>query len=587
MNEQQNLIVAIAASVAILLGFQLFYEGPRQREAQQLAQQQQLEAQKATVAQATPSAGSLVPSVGGAPEIPTAAQGPRLRDRGELLAEQLAGHQRIAIVTPRVNGTIARVGARIDDIQLVNYRETPDPLSPEIVVLAPSGTDHPYYAEFGWVPEDRSVPVPDAATLWTTSAERLAPDQPVTLSWDNGQGLVFEKIVAIDKDFMFTVTDRVRNTGGKAVNLLPYGLVSRLGTPTTSGFSILHEGPVGVLDGTLNEVKYKDLQDKGTIQKVTTGGWIGITDKYWLVSVAPDQTKPTTARFVYSKRAGEERYQVDILGEPVTAAPGATIESQRRLFAGAKEVKLLDRYADELGIAKFDLAVDFGWFYFLTKPFFYALTFLNGIIGNFGLAILLFTVIIKGLVYPLANQSYRSMSKMKQLQPQITAVRERCGDDKERMNREIMELYKREKANPLAGCLPVIIQIPIFFALYKVLFVTIEMRHAPFFGWIHDLSAQDPTSLFNLFGLIPWTPPHPLMIGVWPLIMGVTMWFQQKMNPTPPDPMQQKMFAILPFVFTYMLSSFPAGLVIYWAWNNLLSIGQQWLIMRQMHVKIT
>ncbi len=581
MNEQNNLVVAIALSVAILIGFQLIYEVPRQKQAeQQRALLAQTEADKVIAPQVA------VPGQTAAPVAGVAAA-PKPRDRTEMVAEQAASSLRLKIATPRINGTISLTGGRIDDISLADYHETPDKRSPEIVVLAPAGTEHPYYADFGWVPAESGVAVPDANTVWTASANKLTPDQPLTLSWDNGHGLVFERDIAIDLNYMFRITDRVRNTGAQPVTLLPYGLVSRQGTPATAGYYILHEGPVGVLDGTLNEVKYKDLQEKRTIEKPTTGGWIGITDKYWLVSLVPDQTKPMTARFLYTKAAhGEDRYQIDLLGEAQIAKPGDTIETKRRLFAGAKEVKLLDKYADNLDIQKFDLAVDFGWFYFLTKPFFYCLDLLHSLLGNFGFAILLFTVMVKAVVYPLANQSYRSMSKMKQLQPQITAIRERCGEDKERMNKEMMELYKREKANPLAGCLPILVQIPIFFALYKVLFVSIEMRHAPFFGWIVDLSAPDPTSLFNLFGLLPFTPPSVLMIGVWPLVMGVTMWFQQKLNPTPPDPMQQKIFAVLPFVFTYMLASFPAGLVIYWAWNNLLSIGQQWLIMRGMGVKV-
>ena len=585
MNEQKNLVLAVALSIAILLGFQMFYEAPRQHQAEQQAaalkaQQAQTESDKSVPPQAP------MPGVTAAPVAGAVPAAPKARDRAEMVAEQAASSLRLKITTPRVNGTINRTGGRIDDISLVDYRETPDPKSPEIVVLSPAGTDHPYYAEFGWVPAESGTAVPGADTVWTASATTLTPEKPLTLSWDNGHGLVFERDVAIDRNFMFRITDRVRNTGDQPVTLLPYGLVSRQGTPQTAGYYIMHEGPIGVLDGTLTEVKYKELSEKKTIEKPTTGGWIGITDKYWLVTLVPDQQKPVTARFLYTKTKGEDRYQVDILGEAQTAKPGDTIETKRRLFAGAKEVKLLDAYADNLDVQKFDLAVDFGWFYFLTKPFFYCLTFLHSLFGNFGVAILVFTVLVKAVVYPLANQSYRSMSKMKQLQPQIAALRERCGEDKERMNKEMMELYKREKANPLAGCLPILVQIPVFFALYKVLFVTIEMRHAPFFGWIHDLSATDPTSLFNLFGLIPWTPPSVLMIGVWPLVMGFTMWFQQKLNPAAPDPMQQKIFSMLPFLFTYMLASFPAGLVIYWAWNNLLSIIQQWLIMRGMGVKV-
>ncbi|MEI8393593.1 MAG: membrane protein insertase YidC [Rhodospirillaceae bacterium] len=580
MNEQSNLILAIAISIAILIGFQMFFEAPRQKAAQ-LAVQQAAEQARQKVQSATPGGDTPVPA------MTPVAPGVAAHDRVGMVVEQLAANLRLKIVTPRVVGTINRTGVRIDDLQLVDYHETPSPASPDITVLAPTGSEHPYYAEFGWVPEDRTVIVPDANTEWSASGDKLTPAAPLVFTWDNGHGLIFEKTVAIDENFMFRITDRVRNTGTAAVTLLPYGLISRQGTPQTAGFYILHEGPIGVLDGTLNEIKYKDLQEKNRIEKVTTGGWIGITDKYWLVTLVPDQQSPVTARFLYTKARGEDRYQTDILGEAQTAKPGESIEAKRRLFAGAKEVKLLDAYASRLDVNKFDLAVDFGWFYFLTKPFFYALDFLHGIFGNFGVAILLFTVVIKGAFFPLANQSYRSMTKMKLLQPQVVALRERFQDNKEQLNKEMMELYKREKVNPLSGCLPILIQIPVFFALYKVLFVSIEMRHAPFFGWIHDLSAPDPTSLFNVFGLIPWSPPQALMIGIWPLVMGATMWLQQKFNPTPPDPMQQKVFAFLPFMFTYMLASFPAGLVIYWAWNNLLSIGQQWLIMRQMGVKVS
>jgi YidC/Oxa1 family membrane protein insertase len=586
MNEQRNLVVAIGLSILILIGFQVFYETPRvkQQQAEQaVPRQTQSEAQTPGAA---PAAAVSVP--GSAAGVPTgAAPVPVVRERAAVLGEQLGAGNRIRIDTPRLKGSIARTGARLDDLTLADYHLTPDPASPGIVLLSPSGTEKPYYAEFGWVPEERSVPVPDSATVWAASGDTVTPGKPVTLSWDNGQGLVFEKQIGVDDNYMFQVTERVRNTGDKPVTLLPYGLVSRHGTPETAGFYILHEGPLGVLDGTLNEVKYKDLREKGAIQKTSTGGWLGMTDKYWLVSLVPDQQAPVTARFLYTQRQGEDRYQADILGEARTVAPGASTSAATRLFAGAKEVRLLDRYDSDLGIAKFDLAIDFGWFYFLTKPFFYALILLHKIVGNFGIAILLFTVVVKGLFYPLADKSYRSMSKMKQLQPEIVRLRERYGDDKERINKEMIELYKREKVNPLSGCLPVFIQIPVFFALYKVLFVTIEMRHAPFFGWIHDLSSPDPTNLFTAFGMIPWSPPQMLTIGLWPLVMGFTMWLQQKLNPAPADPTQQKIFQFLPLIFTFMLANFPAGLVIYWAWNNTLSIAQQWLIMRKMGVKVS
>jgi len=569
MTDQRNLILAIALSIAILLGFQYFYEGPKVQQRQaELAQTQQTEAPV------------NVPAPPGGPQGET-------RDPTQLIAEQLQAGTRVKIDTPALHGSLNLVGGRIDDLKLADYHATPNPSSPEIVLLAPVGAPNAYYAEFGWVPEDRSQPAPDGNTAWTASAQTLAPDKPVTMTWDNGKGLVFERTVAVDKNYMFTVTQRVRNTTGQPVRLLPYSLVSRHGTPKTEGFYILHEGPLGVFDGKLTEESYEDLRKAGTITKQTTGGWIGITDKYWLVSLIPDQKATETARFLYTSRNNQDRYQVDTMGAPVEVAPGATAETTARLFAGAKQVRLLDAYSEQYGIANFDLAIDFGWFYFLTKPFFYALDMLGRLTGNFGIAILLLTVLVKAAFFPLANKSYQAMSRMKKLQPKMTEIRERFADDKVRQNQEMMALYKREKVNPMAGCLPILVQIPVFFALYKVLFVTIEMRHAPFFGWIRDLSAPDPTTVFNLFGLIPWDPPAMLMLGVWPIIMGVTMWLQMKLNPTPPDPIQQKMFQILPIVFTFMLASFPAGLVIYWAWNNLLSIIQQTIIMRREGVPVT
>ena len=402
---------------------------------------------------------------------------------------------------------------------------------------------------------------------------------------DNGEGLVFERIFAIDDDYMVTTTQRVRNSGNDSVTLFPYGLVSRSGTPETLGFYILHEGPLGVFDGTLREVDYDDLQEGANVEQRSVGGWIGITDKYWLAALIPDQKQAMTYRFVHSIHNQDDRYQVDYLGTEARLEPSKTLEVTNRLFVGAKEVKLLDAYSDALGIANFDLAVDFGWFYFLTKPFFYAVSWLSIHLGNFGLAILAFTIVVKAVFFPLANKSYKSMAKMRELTPKLTTLREQFGDDKVRLNQEMMALYKSEKVNPAAGCLPIVVQIPVFFALYKVLFVNIEMRHAPFYGWIKDLSVADPTTIFNAFGLIPFTPPDFMLIGAWPVFMGLTMWLQQRLNPQPTDPVQAKIFMFLPLFFTFLLGTFPAGLVIYWTWNNLLSIAQQKLIMYRMGVK--
>ena len=447
-------------------------------------------------------------------------------------------------------------------------------------------TSQPYHADFGWVADqDTEVELPGHETVWASNQDELNPSQPVQLSWQNDNGLRFEREIAVDENYMFTITDRVINDSDRSWVLYPYGLISRTDEPKTLGFFILHEGPLGVFDGTLQERSYDDLRDKSGDTVESTGGWIGITDKYWLAALIPDQTIPMTGRFFHRSTASREKFQVDYLLEGKSLAPAGRIEVTNRLFAGAKVVTLLDQYEKDLGIARFDLAVDFGWFYFLTKPLFYLIRYLTGYLGNIGLAILSVTVIIKLVFFPLANKSYVAMSKLKRLQPEMLKLREQFPGDKVRLNQEMMALYKREGANPLAGCLPIVVQIPVFFALYKVLFVTIEMRHAPFYGWIQDLSAPDPTSLFNVFGLLPYTPPEFLAVGIWPIAMGFTMWLQQKLNPAPPDPMQAKIMMMLPIVFTFLFARFAVGLVIYWTWNNVLSILQQWVIMRRMGVK--
>ncbi|MEE8332515.1 MAG: membrane protein insertase YidC, partial [Alphaproteobacteria bacterium] len=477
---------------------------------------------------------------------------------------------------------------QIDDLTMLDYRETVKPNSPQITLLSPTGMEQPYFSQFGWVGANQNIRLPDAGTVWTANQTMLGINTPVTLRWDNGAGLRFKRTVSIDENYMFSITQTVTNSGASPVTLYPYGLISRTGVPDTLGFYILHEGLLGVFNGQLKEVDYDDLDETGQIAQKTTGGWIGITDKYWLVALVPDQKAAMQTHFRHTLDNNKiNKYQADYLGGAYVIAPGGAATVDNRLFAGAKEVPLLDAYEENLGIARFDLAVDFGWFYFLTKPIFYALVYFYGVLGNYGLAILLLTVLIKLIFFPLANKSYVSMSAMKKLQPKMVTLRERYKDDKAKQNEAMMKLYRDEKVNPASGCLPIVVQIPVFFALYKVLFVSIEMRHTPFYGWIQDLSARDPTTLFNLFGLIPWSPPDFLMIGVWPVIMGVTMFLQQKLNPAPADPMQAKIFMFLPFVFTIMLATFPAGLVIYWTWNNLLSITQQWVIMRRMGVKIS
>ncbi|HIJ37608.1 MAG TPA: membrane protein insertase YidC [Rhodospirillaceae bacterium] len=573
MNEQRNILLAIVFSVAILVGWNYVFPPRKPVPAPQEA------AQTGSSLPSVPSLGGSAPTPPG-PPLPAQA-GPV--QTAEARKAVLAAEPRLPVITPNLHGSISLAGARIDDLTLVRYHDTPQLDSPEITLLTPAGGAGAYYAEFGWVAGEGKAAVPTAETRWTASSDHLSPDNPVTLTWDNGQGQRFVRRYQVDNDYMFTITDRVENSTNKAVSLFPYGLISRWGTPATQDIYILHEGPLGVLDGTLKETKYKELREKDHLVELNSkGGWIGFTDKYWLTALVPDQATALQARISWHSVDSLDRYQTDWLGQAVTAEAGKPIEYTSHLFAGAKELGRLDAYGESLGIPRFDLAIDFGWFYFLTKPFFHFLRYIHSQVANFGIAILIFTVVIKGAFFPIANKSYKAMSKMKQLQPEVQKLQERFADDKTRLNQELMALYKREGANPVSGCLPIMIQIPVFFALYKVLYVTIEMRQAPFFGWIHDLSAPDPTTLFNLFGLIPWDPPFEMLhIGIWPLLMGITMFLQQKLNPQPTDPVQAKMFTFLPIIFTFMLAKFPAGLVIYWAWSNLLSILQQWLIMKR------
>lgn len=590
MSDQKNLIIAIVVSVAILLGFQFFIEKPKQ---DRLREQQAIEqAQKAAAA----PAGTAPAAPGALPQLPSLPQTP-----AELAVSRdkaLDKNARVKIEGKRVVGSINLTGARFDDIVLPEYKETIDRNSPPIHLMSPTGGPEPYYAEFGWTVAGTGVALPNDQTRWTADRNVLTPGQPVTLTWDNGQGLVFQRVISVDDNYMFTVVQKVENKTDKPVTLFPYGLISRHGLPHTDGLYILHEGPLGVFrdkagdSGTLKDYSYKDIVSDKAVEFTSTGGWLGFTDKYWLAALIPGDQQEIKARISHTQPKDDvEHFQADYLGGGITVEPGKTAENASRLFAGAKEVKLIDRYEAEQHIAKFELAIDWGWFHFLTRPMFFTIDFLREQIGNIGLAMLAVTVLVKLLFFPLAYKSYVSMSAMKKLQPEMTKLRERYADNREAMQKELMALYKKEKVNPAAGCLPILLQIPVFFSLYKVLYITIEMRHAPFFGWIHDLSAPDPTSWLNGFGLLPWAVPdlgplHIISIGIWPIIMGITMFFQMKMNPTPPDPIQQKIFALMPIVFTFMLGRFAAGLVIYWSWNNSLSVLQQYVIMRRMGVKV-
>ncbi len=568
--DQKRLFVAIAISIAILLGFQLLLPKPPPQP-----QQAALQTTQSTPTNATPRPTGEVATPGTQPvAVPPPRDVPRLR-----------------IAAPRVQGSVSLLGARLDDLVLRDYREEVAPQSPLVRLLEPRADPQPYYVQFGWTSDGAATKVPDLDATWTASAPELTVTTPVTLSWDNGAGQVFEIVLSVDDNYMFTAEQRVRNGAAAAVSVHPWSRIRRDYKPVTAGYYILHEGLLGVLGDRLQEQTYDKAKSESekshgaSLDMTTTGGWAGITDKYWLTALIPDQAVPVVATFRHLTENNSDRYQADFVSkDPLAVEPGAVARSTTRLFAGAKEVLLLDRYQRDLALPNFDKAVDFGWFYFLTKPIFYALDWLYKLTGNFGIAILIFTVFAKAVFFPLANKSYKSMSKMKMLGPKMTEIRERLKEDPAKMQGEIMGLYKTEKINPASGCLPMVVQIPVFFSLYKVIFVTIEMRHAPFFGWIHDLSAIDPTNVFNLFGLLPFDPSaysHLLHLGVWPLIMGVTMFLQQKLNPPPPDPVQARLFQFMPIIFTFMLSSFPAGLVIYWSWNNLLTIGQQWMIMRQ------
>src|SRR6056300_1104447 len=575
--ENRNLIMAVALSMIVLLGWQIFVIQPEMEK--EAAEQERIAAEMAQSAATANDSGQ--PSA-------SAASGTPAIINNTAPAKAVDTAKRIVIDAPLVRGSFSVRGARLDDVILTGYKESLDADSDNIHFLQKTSSDMPFFAEFGWSSSDANQPMPNADSLWSADRDVLSPSTPVTLTWENGQGLTFSRRISINDDYLFTFEDSVTSTLAGDITLYPYGLVRRHGTPATTGMYILHEGPLGVFDETLKEEDYDDLRDAGAagikMTPETAGGWVGITDKYWLAALLPSQQEKFTYSF-QSLPGKTDRYQVDYIDNVgLTLAAGSAVSTQGRLFAGAKKVALLDYYEEELGIPNFDLAIDFGWFYFLTKPFFYAIDWLFNLFGNFGVATLAFTVVVKLAFFPLANKSYSSMAKMRILTPKLQSLRERFGDDRMKLNQEMMALYKAEKVNPAAGCLPVLLQIPVFFALYKVLFVTIEMRHAPFFGWIADLSAPDPTSIFNMFGLLPYSvsflPPF-LQLGIWPILMGISMFLQMRLNPAPPDPIQAKVFQFMPIFFTFLLATFPAGLVISWTWNNLLSMAQQWYIMKR------
>jgi len=585
MDNQRNFILAAVLSLAVVFFWQMLVISPRiekERAAAEAQAQLQAETTSQNETATAPSAGAEgVPAPSAGQSVVPGAATP------EASSSNSAG--RVEFRSEKLDGSINLKGGRIDDLNLALYRQTVDPTSPEIRLLMPVNDENAYFAEFGFSPNAEAGALPGPSTVWTLAeGDQLSPSSPVVLQFVNEVGLEFRRKIELDADYMFTITDTVKNSGSTAVALKPYGRIARYGKPEVAGIYVLHEGLVGsVGDQGLDEYDYGDIEDEKQVTKeAADSGWLGITDKYWATALIPSGN--FVAHYNYYTN-GRPFYQSDFLGAPITVAPGGVAETSSRLFAGAKKVDIIDAYRDNLNIPLFDKIIDWGWFYWLTKPLFGVMNWIYQLVGNFGVAILGVTVLLKILFFPLANKSYASMANMKKMQPEMTAIRERHADDKQAQQKELMALYKKEKINPAAGCWPVLIQIPVFFSLYKVIYVTIEMRHAPFFGWIHDLSAPDPTSFLNLFGLLPYDSPAALAIvavGVWPLLMGITMFVQMQMNPAPPDPTQQMIFKWMPVMFTFMLATFPAGLVVYWAWNNFLSILQQGAIMKRQGAKI-
>lgn len=584
MENNRNFLITIALSVLILTLWQVFYMNPR-IEAER--EQARIEAERAEEAKPADPANPGQPAQPGQPGAPADIPG---NEGGALATREgaIAASQRVAIDTPSIAGSINLTGARLDDVRLKDYQLTVEKDSPIIELLNPASLPNGQYVEVGYVGNDATGAVPRADTQWTVEGTpTLTPATPVTLTFTNDKGLTFKRTIAVDADYMFTVSDTVTNAGAASVSLASYGRVTRFDKPTHASIYVLHEGLIGVTgEEGLQEIDYSDVEESKTVKPAkSTDGWLGITDKYWAAALVPSPKQAFQPSFNYFDNQ-RSRYQADFLTDPITVEAGQSTTVETLVFAGAKEVEKIDAYEKDRNIRQFELLIDWGWFHFITKPMFWLIDTLYKFLGNFGLAILATTVIVKAIFFPLANKSYVSMANMKKVQPKMLEIREKYADDKMKQQQAMMELYKTEKINPLAGCWPILIQIPVFFALYKVLYITIEMRHAPFFGWIQDLAAPDPTSVFNLFGLLPFEVPAFLLIGVWPLIMGVTMFLQMRMNPTPPDPTQAMIFNWMPVIFTFMLATFPAGLVIYWAWNNFLSIVQQGVIMKRQGAKI-
>ncbi len=577
MHDQSNILLAIALSVVILITWQYLATSFLHTEA----------------SRKTPHIDQIAPQAGVPPQIQltqSEATPPPQQYQKASRQEAVARSPRIAIETPSLQGSISLRGGQIDDLSLVRYHETTDPKSPAVALFSPSGSPQPFYAEFGWVnASGAALAVPTSETIWRqVGSNSLGVGQPVHLSWQNDAGLEFRRTIAVDAEYLFTVHDEVENKGQAPVAIAPYALIVRHNPPPTLGSYLLHEGAIGVLgENGLQELTYKTLDEKKRVPFTSRSAWLGFTDKYWAAVVAPQASAPLQAEFSASNLGSLKTYQADYVQETQTIPPGATATATTRLFAGAKEVAVVDRYQKTLALGRFDRLIDWGRLWFITKPMFSLIDYLFRLVGNFGIAILTVTLLLKVAFFPLANKSYAAMAKMKALQPKVQLIRERFDGDKARQQEAMTELYRNEKVNLLAGCLPTLIQIPVFFALYKVLYITIEMRQAPFFGWIRDLSAPDPTNVLNLFGLLPYDPLSvPLIgavlaIGAWPLMMGLGQWLQMKLTPASADPTQAAIKNLMPVILVFSLAKFPVGLVIYWTWNNLLTTVQQLIVMRR------
>ena len=560
--DNKNVFVAIALSMAVLLFWGAFFETPRQVKENQKLDKVQTNQNKVQ--------NDITPNINQETIVKKVS-------RKDALSEV----DRVIIENGKVKGSISLKGAIIDDLSFKNHKK--DLKSEEnVVLLNPREIEDGYYIETGWASIGNEIEVPGIDSLWQVRGNKVLNEKnDVVLEWNNGKGLIFKKTIKLDEKYLFKIKQEVKNNTSSKINLYPYSQITRNKKPDdVMGFYILHEGFIGVFDGELKEDDYDDIQEKKIVRN-SDNGWLGITDKYWVTAIVPPKDRNFKSTFLY-----KENFRANyILNSPVIINPKSSSGNEVRLFVAAKEVETVDGYAESENIEKFDLTIDWGWFYFFTKPLFFVIDYLFKLSGNFGIAIVLITLAIRIIFFPLANYSFRSMAKMKAVQPEMTRLKELHKDDKVKLQQEMMALYRKEKINPASGCLPILIQIPFFFAIYKMLFISLEMRHQPFFGWIQDLSAKDPTTIFNLFGLIPWDPPGFLIIGIWPILMGLSMYVQQKLNPAPADPIQAKIFAFFPLFLTIILAPFPSGLVVYWTVNNILTIAQQWVIMRQTKVK--